>query len=124
MKKQDLKQIIREEIRKVLKEHTVMSFSYAKPFKGSQSELTKIKSEIKAFIEDLQSKNYSARPGENALYFPKFRDRGPTIAVMVGSDMMFLRQIGSKNIIKISEHWIAQDFVIGHVDGYLIPGEN
>ena len=129
MKKQDLKQIIREEIRKVLKE-AIMSFSYAKPFEGSQSELTKIKSELDAYIKQLQDKNYSARPGENALYFPNFgkyfpryKTFGPTIAVRIG-DTMFLKPIGSNTIVKIAEDFIARLLHNDNMEGYLIPGEN
>jgi hypothetical protein len=121
MKKQDLKQIIREEIRKVLKEAT-MSFSYAKPFVGPQSELAKVKTEIDAFIKQLQQKNYSARPGGNCIYFPKYKTYGPTVAVMVGSDTMFLKPIGSNTMLKVAEKLIARKLQSGELEGHLIPG--
>ena len=121
MKIQELKQIIKEEVANLLKE-TIMSFYYSKPF-SSKSELKKIKPEIDSFIKQLQQKNYSAKPGENAIYFPNYKTYGPTVAVMVGSDSMFLKPIGSNTILRVSEKLIARKLQSGEYEGFLIPGE-
>jgi len=138
MKKSELKQIIREEISKVLDEskskkhkHTfenflsegVKSFFYSKKESEFSGATAAIKKEAKKFLQQLKDEKYTW--SDTAfLYFPNFvwaggrQVFGPSIGILVGSDTIMVRPIGTNKPLKIGDGVLQRLIQRGDLESY------
>jgi uncharacterized protein YggL (DUF469 family) len=134
MNKSELQKIIREEIKKALKEKlqltegTIMIFHYAKPYKGADA--SKLRKEADEYIKFLQSKNFIVHTGSDALYFPDFtwaggkQKLGDCIGVLAGSETIILSPIGENKTYKFSESLLVRFVKDGRIPAFLLKGSD
>jgi len=126
MKISEFKKLIKEEVRKMLKEGNIMIFSYAKPY--INSDASEIRAEADKYIEFLQSKNFNVHTGSDALYFPNFvwaggkQQLGECIGVLAGSETIVVSPIGENKTYKFGESLLARFVKDGRIPAFLIKG--
>ncbi len=101
-------------------EGVIRVFSYAKPY--TKPDATQLRAKADDFITKLQSKSYTTHTGSDVVYFPEYKNLGPCLGVMAGSDIMIMQPIDSDKIFKVSEKLISNFMSDGRLVGYLLKG--
>ena len=124
MKISEFRKLIREEIRKVIKEGTIMSFYYSKKSSEIDGNVKELQNKAQAFIKMARDKNYNISSNDSVLYFPNFKWAGgkqifgPSFGILAGSDTMLVSPIGSDKIMKIGESLLVRFIKDGRIESY------
>jgi len=124
MKISEFRKLIREEIRKVIKEGTIMSFYYSKKSSEIDGNVKELQNKAQAFIKMARDKNYNISSNDSVLYFPNFKWAGgkqifgPSFGILAGSETMLVSPIGSDKIMKIGESLLVRFIKDGRIESY------
>jgi len=124
MKTTELRKLIREEIRKVIKEGTIMIFHYSKKSSEIDGNVKELQNKAQAFIKMARDKNYNISSNDSVLYFPNFKWAGgkqilgPSFGILAGSETMLINPIGSDKIMKIGESLLVRFIKDGRIESY------
>jgi len=124
MKASEFRKLIREEIRKVIKEGTVMIFYYSKKSSEIDGNVKELQNKAQAFIKMARDKDYIISSNDSVLYFPNFtwaggkQVFGPSFGILAGSDTMLVSPIGSDKIMKIGESLLVRFIKDGRIESY------
>ena len=124
MKKSEFRKLIREEIRKVIKEGTIMIFHYSKKSSEIDGNVKELQNKAQAFIKMARDKDYIISSNDSVLYFPNFtwaggkQVFGPSFGILAGSDTMLVSPIGSDKIMKIGESLLVRLVKDGRIESY------
>ena len=120
----ELRNLIREEVKKALKEGTTMSFHYSKKSSEINGNVKELQNKAQAFIKMARDKDYNISSNDSVLYFPNFKWAGgkqvfgPSLGIKAGSDTMLINPIGSDKILKINEGLLVRFVKDGRIDSY------
>jgi len=124
MKASEFKKLIREEIRKVIKEETIMIFHYSKKSSEIDGNVKELRNKAQAFIKMARNKDYNISSNDSVLYFPNFKWAGgkqvfgPSLGILAGSETMLINPIGSDKIFKIGESLLVRFVKDGRIESY------
>ena len=124
MKITEFRKLIREEIRKVIAEGTIMIFHYSKKSSEIDGDVKDLQNKAQAFIKMARDKNYNISSNDSVLYFPNFKWAGgkqvfgPSLGIKAGSDTMLINPIGSDKILKINEGLLVRFVKDGRIESY------
>ena len=124
MKISEFKKLIREEIRKVIKEGTIMIFHYSKKSSEIDGNVKELQNKAQAFIKMARDKDYNISSNDSVLYFPNFKWAGgkqvfgPSFGILAGSETMLVNPIGSDKIMKIGESLLVRFVKDGRIESY------
>ena len=124
MKVSEFRKLIREEVRKVIKEGTIMSFYYSKKSSEIDGNVKELQNKAQAFIKMARDKNYNISSNDSVLYFPNFKWAGgkqifgPSLGILAGSETMLVSPIGSDKIMKIGESLLVRFIKDGRIESY------
>jgi hypothetical protein len=124
MKKSELKTLIYEEIRNIIKEGTIMIFHYSKKPSEIDGNVKELQNKAQVFIKMARDKNYNISSSDSVLYFPNFKWAGgkqvfgPSLGILAGSETMLINPIGSDKIFKIGESLLVRFVKDGRIESY------
>jgi hypothetical protein len=124
MKITEFKKLIREEIRKVIKEGTVMIFYYSKKSSEIDGDVKELQKKAQEYIKAMRDKDYIISSNDSVLYFPNFtwaggkQVFGPSFGILAGSETMLVNPIGSDRILKINEGLLVRLVKDGRIESY------
>ena len=127
MKKSELKSIIKEELKKVLNEGTIRSFTSAKPESEFSGDTTAIKSAAKALLQSHKAELPNTDK-YSFLYFPDFNwsdgrvQLGPSIGLRSGETFYIYSMGGKKRWERVtsSDGLLARFIANGRKEAYYI----
>jgi len=124
MNSQEFRKLIREEVRKVVREGTIMIFHYSKKSSEIDGNVKELQNKAQAFIKMARDKNYNISSNDSVLYFPNFKWAGgkqifgPSFGILAGSETMLVSPIGSDKIMKIGESLLVRFIKDGRIESY------
>jgi len=106
-----------------LNEGAVKSFAFSKDEKEFEGDSKEIKQTAVDFLEFLKKERYSWNDA-SFMYFPDFawaggkQVFGPSIGILVGSDTIAIRPIGTEKVIKVSDGLLQRLVKDGRLESY------
>jgi hypothetical protein len=124
MKLNELRSLIQEEVRRIIKEGTIMIFHYSKKPTEIDGNVKELQNKAQEFIKTARDKNYNISSNDSVLYFPNFtwaggkQVFGPSLGVMAGSDTVLVNPIGTTKMFKINEKLLVRFVKDGRIESY------
>ena len=116
--------IIKEEVRKVIAEGTVMIFYYSKKSSEIDGNVKELQKKAQEYIKAIRDKDYIISSNDSVLYFPNFtwaggkQVFGPSFGILAGSTTMLVSPIGTSKIMKIAESLLVRFVKDGRIESY------